>query len=181
MASLNHHILHSNYEFKEDSPLKEYLKSRVPTLRESHTRFSPCSRLSSVMATCLMKPTRSSSVETPPPLAAALGTGELYAGDIRDVVYRQLMLRSACPWSPQSGRYPEAVLTGPGSERTLRDGTVIARPEVGSARKLAQASGAPNDLVAGPDVMRPITVASANVTRLNATPFCHRRCVIHTI
>ena len=39
MASLNHQILHTAYEFKEGAPLKEYLRRKVSIFREQHTLY----------------------------------------------------------------------------------------------------------------------------------------------
>jgi hypothetical protein len=38
-ANLNHHILHSFYEFREGSPLQEYLRQRVSIFQGRHTLY----------------------------------------------------------------------------------------------------------------------------------------------
>jgi hypothetical protein len=53
-ANLNHHILHSFYEFREGSPLQEYLRQRVSIFQGRHTLYEILTMLNIIIINLTM-------------------------------------------------------------------------------------------------------------------------------
>jgi hypothetical protein len=95
---INQQVLHSKYKFKENAPLKEYLRQRVPAFREVHTLREMLTMLKDIIRdNFLFDENNPSMIDGDPPLEAALGKREVSVNEIRSVVHRQLTLVEVCP------------------------------------------------------------------------------------
>jgi hypothetical protein len=95
---INQQVLHSKYKFRENAPLKEYLRQRVPVFREVHTLREVLMMLQIIIRdNFLFDENNPSMIVGDPPLEAALGKKEVDVSKIRSVVHRQLTLVEVCP------------------------------------------------------------------------------------
>ncbi len=95
---INQQVLHSKYMFRENTPLKEYLRQRVPALREVHMLRELLTMLKDIIRdNFLFDENNPSMIVGDPPLEAVLGKREVDVSEIRSVVHHQLTLVEVCP------------------------------------------------------------------------------------
>jgi hypothetical protein len=95
---INQQVLHSKYKFRENAPLKEYFRQRIPNFGEVHTLCEVLTMLKDIIRdNLLFDENNPAMIIGDPPLEAALGRKEVDVSDIRSVVHRQLTLVEACP------------------------------------------------------------------------------------
>jgi hypothetical protein len=127
---INQQVLHSKYKFRENAPLREYLRQRVPTFREVLTLRKVLTMLKDIIRdNLLFDENNPAMIVGDPPLEAALGRKEVDVRDIRSVVHRQLMLVEACP--------------GPLAANFLAGGMAMLTGVVSNPRTEARAATAP--------------------------------------
>jgi hypothetical protein len=108
MREINQQILRSKYKFKEGAPLKEYLRQRVPSLRDTCTLWEVLTMLKEIIRdNLLFNENNPSMIVGDAPLEAALGKREVHVNEIRGVVQRQLILLEA-----SQGPLGEGMLAG---------------------------------------------------------------------
>jgi hypothetical protein len=118
-AHINHQILYSPYKFKEGAPLKEYLQQRVSIFREKHRFYKVLTMLNIIIRdNFLFDENNPAMIRGDPPLEEALGIREVYVGEIRDIVYQQLVLLELCRWPPPPSTLTGAAATTPGNGGT---------------------------------------------------------------
>jgi hypothetical protein len=102
-----------------------------------------------------------------PLLETALGKRELHVGEVRDIIFQQLIPRLATLWSPvmRMSTEPASTSAGTGTEATLGGRTTMAQPETITRRTLIPASGIPSDSVVRIDGVRPSATTAGNETR----------------
>jgi hypothetical protein len=114
VAYLNHHILHSFYEFREGSPLQEYLRQRVSIFQGRHTLYVILTTLKIIIRdNLLFDENNPAMILGDPPLEAALGKREVYVREIQDIIYQQLVLTAPSWWLLSSGALAGAALVSP--------------------------------------------------------------------
>jgi hypothetical protein len=97
MNEINQQVLHSKYKFRENAPIQEYLRQKVPTFREEHTLYEILTMLKIIIRENLLFDKNNPSVIVgDPPLEAALGKKEIYMEEVRGIIYLQLGLTEAC-------------------------------------------------------------------------------------
>ncbi len=114
LHEINQQYLRSKNKFKEGAPLKEYLRQRVPSLRDTCTLWEVLTRLKEIIRdNLLFDESNPAMIVGDAPLEAALGKKRVHVNEIRGVVQQQLMMVEA-------GQ-------GPLSARMLSGGTVSER------------------------------------------------------
>jgi hypothetical protein len=96
LHKINQQYLRSKYKFKEGAPLKEYLRQRVPSLRDTCTLWEVLTRLKEIIRdNLLFDESNPAMIVGDAPLEAALGKKKVHVNEIRGVVQQQFMMVEA--------------------------------------------------------------------------------------
>ncbi len=127
LYEINQQYLRSKYKFKEGAPLKEYLRQRVPNLRDTCTLWEVLTWLKEIIRdNLLFDESNPAMIVGDAPLEAALRKKRVHMNEVRGVVQQQLTMVEASQ--------------GPLSARMLSGGTMYEGTAPGNPRPEARAA-----------------------------------------
>jgi hypothetical protein len=132
LYEINQQYLRSKYKFKEGAPLKEYLRQRMPNLRDTCTLWEVLLWLKEIIRdNLLFDESNPAMIVGDAPLEAALGKKRVHVNEIRVMVQQQLTMVEAGQ-GPLSARM---VLAG-----TIHEGIAPGNPRPEARAVTTQAS-----------------------------------------
>jgi hypothetical protein len=167
LQEINQQYLNSKYKFKEEAPLKEYLRQRAPAFREICTLWEVLTWLKEIIRdNLLFDENNPSMIVGDAPLEAALRKKREHVNDIRNVVHQQLTISEAGP--PECGN----VSRGHGA---LGEGVRYSPPRGPAATTPASTPGVRvvslTEVAAGPVVLySPVPGISQDIGTVSYTP-----------